>query len=85
MTVTLTLPDDVAQRLEAAAAARGVSVEQLAVEVLSGVDSPPVTAEGRSALEAFVGSGAGDGSSFDIHEARHELAERRLAGGARGL
>ncbi len=85
MTVTLTLPDDVARRLEAAAAARGVTVEQLAVEVLGGVESPAVTAEGRSALETFIGSGASDGSPFDIHEARRELAQRRLAGGARGL
>jgi hypothetical protein len=70
MTVTLTLPDDVARRLEAAAVARGVSAEQLALEVLSGVESPTVTAEGRAALKAFVGSGFGDGSRFDIQEAR---------------
>ena len=60
-----------------------VSVEQLAVEVLGGVDSPPVTApvtaEVRSALEAFIGAAAGDGIfDRDIHEARHELAEDDL-------
>lgn len=81
MTVTWRLPDELERRLEAAAAARGISVEAFAVEVLSGVDAPSGDTAG-AALDAFIGAGAGDGSRFEIHEARRELAARRSAGTA---
>lgn len=42
MTVTVTVPDELAARLQAAAAARGTSVEQLAIEMLSAVEIEPV-------------------------------------------
>jgi len=85
MTVTLIVPDELAQRLQAAAVARGVSVEQLAVEILSRVDAPAPDGEPETALESFLGTGAGNGARFDIHDARRDLAERRRAGGSRHL
>jgi hypothetical protein len=85
VTLTVTVPDELARRLQAAAAARGVSVEQLAVEVLSGVDTPIDDGEARAALEAFIGAGAGDGTRFEIHDARRDLAARRRADGTSRL
>jgi plasmid stability protein len=46
MTVTVTVPDELAARLQAAAAARGTSVEQLAIEMLSAVEIEPVVDSG---------------------------------------
>lgn len=83
MAVTVTVPDEVARRLEAAAKACGVSVEQLAIELLSGVNRPG--GDAAAELEAFIGSGTGDGSRFEIHDARRELARRRVAAGTRHL
>jgi hypothetical protein len=84
MSVTLHLPHELVARLEPVATARGISVEALAVELLSGVDAPSGDAAG-AALEAFLGAGAGDGSRFEIHEARRELAARRGAAGTANL
>lgn len=84
MTVTLNMPDELLRRLEAVAAARRVSVEELAIELLNGVDTPAGDSA-LAALEAFVGAGAGDGSRFEIHDARRELAQRRGAEGTRHL
>lgn len=86
MSMVITFPDDAADRLRAAAVARGVSVDEIAlrlvVEHLPAVDH---TARARTALEAFIGSVSGDGSRFDIHDARRDLAARRWAQGTRSL
>jgi hypothetical protein len=44
MTVTVTVPDELGRRLDAAITARGATVEQLVVEALSTVDAIPVVA-----------------------------------------
>lgn len=84
MTVTLHIPDELERRLQAAATARGISVEEFAVEALSGVDAPSGDVA-HVALDAFIGASAGDGSPFEIHEARRELAARRGVAGIRDL
>lgn len=77
VTVPVTLPDHVAQRLLAEAARRGVTPEQLAAEMLD------AQLPGDDALEAFIGSGhSGRSEPLDLHEARREAADRRLARGA---
>jgi plasmid stability protein len=70
------LPDELAARLEAVAAKRGVSTDELVAEILT------ARLPAEDALEAFIGSGAsGRREPFDIHRARTELAERKLAEG----
>jgi hypothetical protein len=56
MPLTVELPDDVLLRLRATAAARGISVEQLAVETLALVPAEPAPAAG--ATPAFLAAGA---------------------------
>ncbi len=66
MSSTLHVPDELARKLEVAAAARGTTADALATELLEGhvLD----TAGERSKL-AFVGIGAsGDGISHQIDE-----------------
>jgi plasmid stability protein len=66
--MTVNVPDEVARRLEAAAAARGVSVDEFAAEVL--IDNVPevATTSERRHL-AFVGVGASEhGVSDRIEE-----------------
>ena len=89
MTMTITLPDTMARRIEAVAAARGETIEHITVEAL---DASPVLAGTDSVapdidlLEAFIGCGTSDGSKpFEIHEARRELAARRWAAGIENL
>ena len=53
------VPDEVARRLEAAAAARGVTVEELAVEVLA-VNTPAVGETPRRRRLGFVGIGVSE-------------------------
>jgi hypothetical protein len=68
MSMTVNVPDDVARRLEAAAAACGVSVDEFATGVL--IDHVPEVASttGRRHL-AFVGIGASErGVSHRIEE-----------------
>lgn len=79
MTITVHLPDELAAPLAAAAAARGVEVEQIAAELV---------AEGLAgsgavdALEAYLGSGSsGQQEALDIHQARRELATRTTPSG----
>jgi len=77
VTVRVTLPDDVAQRLGAEAARRDMTPEQLAAEVLD------AQLPSEDALEAFIGSGHSCSSeAFELSTARREAAERRLARGA---
>jgi len=68
MSMTLNVPDDVARRLEAAAAARGVSVDELATEVL--IDNVPEVASTTERRHlAFVGIGSSEhGISDRIEE-----------------
>jgi len=70
------LPEELAARLEAVAAKRGVTTDQLVAEILT------ARLPAEDALEAFIGSGAsGRREPFDIHKARTELAEHKLAEG----
>jgi len=65
-----------AAHLEAVAAKRGVTTDQLVAEILT------ARLPAEDALEAFIGSGAsGRREPFDIHKARTELAEHKLAEG----
>jgi len=81
--MSVNLPDDVAARLAAEAARRGVSVDDLAAELLAVrlLQGP----EGRieeDALEAFIGCGAsGRTEPFDLRQARSDLAEQKRAEG----
>jgi chromosome segregation and condensation protein ScpB len=78
MTVTIDLPADAWARLEAEAKRRGITLDQLVAELaalLPAADKPVST--GR--LNEFLGSGrSGDPTwaTRDIHELRHELAQR---------
>ena len=54
--MTVELPDDVIRRLRAAAAARGISIEQLAVEALARVTAE--TEPAASVKLAFIAAGA---------------------------
>lgn len=81
MTVTLDLPAEAQARLQAEATRRGITLDQLVAEI---ADSFPVAGVKPAAgtLEGFFGSGdSGDPAwaTRDIHELRHDLAQRRLA------
>ncbi|HMK97057.1 MAG TPA: hypothetical protein VK425_05870 [Acidimicrobiales bacterium] len=74
MSLTLHVPEDLANRLAAEATRRGISVDELSAELLDAglPDEDP--------LEVFIGSGdSGDPAwaGRDIHELRSELAARR--------
>lgn len=76
----ITLPDEAAERLTAAAAAPGVSADKVVVELvmnLAATNHDDV--EASDALEAFLGSVRGDGTAFEIHSARRDLVSRREA------
>jgi hypothetical protein len=86
MSMVITLPDVAAERVTAAAVARGVTVETVVVELVMDLPSGEVASDAaRDALEAFLGSGTGDGTPFEIHEARRELAARKWAQGIENL
>lgn len=79
MPVTLELTPEVRARLEAEAARRGVTLDQLIAEFAAGLPAPAQPADGN-ALDSFFGSGdSGDPTwaTRDVHELRHELAGRR--------
>ena len=82
--MSVPLPDELAHRLEAEAARRGMTPAELAAEVIR--DHVPAEGEGSDAgvaLEAFFGVGdSGDSEPFDIKRIRQEAAERKLAEGA---
>ena len=68
MSMTVNIPDDVARRLEAAAGARGVTVEELAAEVLTDHVSDVEAAPQRRRL-SFAGIGASKhGISHQVDE-----------------
>lgn len=72
MSVTVDLPDDALRRLEAEAARRGVTIDDIIAELAARLpDEDP--------LESFIGCGAsGDSEPFDIHRARDEMASAKL-------
>ncbi len=75
------LPEDLAARVEAAAAQRGVSAETVVAQAVAAhLPAQHDDDDDTDPLEAFIGSGdSGDPSwaARDIHQLRHELAERR--------
>jgi hypothetical protein len=76
MALTVQLPDEIAARVQAVAADRGVSADEVVVEAVR------AQFPGHETLSAFIGFGAsGDRRPFDIHEARGTLAERKSADG----
>jgi hypothetical protein len=88
MVMTITIPDETARRIEAVAAARGDTIEHVAVEALD--TSPlliePVDSGEVDLLEAFIGCGTSDGTRpTEIHEMRRELAARKWAAGIENL
>lgn len=79
MTLTVELSAEVLRRLEAEAARRGTTVDEVITELAAHL--PDEATPSRHRL-SFVGIGAsGDTRSFDIHSERAELAERKLAEG----
>jgi hypothetical protein len=85
MSMTITLPDEAAERVTAAAAARGVSADKVVVELVMDLPAQGHTDEGRDVLEAFLGSVRGTGTAFEIHSARGDLASQRAAQGIENL
>ena len=80
MSVSVNLPDDIAARALRSADERGVSIDQVVTEALAA--QLPDEGDGYDALEAFIGCGSsGHHEPFEIHAARAELAERKLAQG----
>lgn len=76
--MTLDLPPDATARLEAEAARRGITLDQLVAELASLFPSAS-SPEADTALRKFLRSGdSGDPkwATTDIHELRHELAHR---------
>ena len=86
MALVIAIPDDAARRLAEAAAGRGVTPEELALDLVI-EHLPPAEQNGpaHDALLAFVGSASGQGTRFDIHDARRDLAARRQAEGIANL
>ncbi len=79
MPVTVELPAEALRRLEAEAARRGTSIDDVIAEFAARLpnEAPP-----SGHRLSFIGIGAsGDTRPFDIHRERAELAERKLAEG----
>ena len=81
MSAIVHLPDDLAGRLAAEAARRGVSIDELSAElVAAGLPADTPSAPEPDALQAFIGSGdSGDPSwaGSDTALLRAEAAARR--------
>jgi hypothetical protein len=86
MAMVITLPDEEARKLQAAAVRLGVSVDEVARSLVAD-HLPPIStfARSKALLERFVGSVSGDGLPFDVHDARRELAGRRASQDIRTL
>ncbi len=66
--MTVNVPDEIARRLEAAAAVRGITVEELVVQVLAD-NAPQVDPAPRRRHLGFIGIGASKhGISHQIDE-----------------
>ena len=78
MPVTLDLPPEARARLEAEAARRGITLDQLVAELSNQFPSSGKSAT-DDALGRFLGCGdSGDAAwaTSDIHELRHDVAQR---------
>ena len=75
VSMTVEVPEPLAGRLAAEAARRGVSSNDVAVEVLEDVYRPVEPAGDGDSLGAFIGSGSSG-------QARSDLAARKFAQGA---
>jgi hypothetical protein len=75
MTLVVHLPDELARRVEAAAVARGVSPEQVAVEAIEARLGAPGTSP---QAPSFIGIGA-SGTSEPIGRRHRELIAERFA------
>lgn len=78
MPVTLDLPPEARARLEAEAARRGITLDELVAELSNQFPSSGTTVA-DDALGRFVGCGdSGDAAwaTSDIHELRHDVAQR---------
>ena len=82
--MTVHLPDELRERLAAEAARQGKSVDAFVAELVAKqlpLQHPGDT--GEDALAAFIGCGSsGSDEPFDLHKARRDLADRKLAEGA---
>jgi hypothetical protein len=84
MSMVLTIPDRVADRLRLLAIERGTTVSEAATDLLeASPELPPMVIavdEDEDPLEAFLGCGAsGDHRPRTIHELRDELSAAQLA------
>lgn len=78
MSLRLDLPADAEARLEAEAARRGITLDELVAELSARFPDPKERVKGE-ALKAFLGcgnSGEPSWATHDIHELRREMAER---------
>jgi predicted transcriptional regulator len=86
MAMVIALSDETTQRLESLAVQRGVTPEELVADLV--VEHLPLVdkqVNANEALDNFIGSARGDGTRFEIHDARRELASRKMKDGARRL
>jgi hypothetical protein len=80
MTVTVELPNPLAERIAAEAASRGLTVADLAVETLEGLYGATQAAKPGDALQGFIGSfdsGDPDWASTVTHQLGTQAAIRR--------
>jgi hypothetical protein len=83
MSMVLTVPDRVADRLRLLAIERGTTVSEAATDLLEASPQLPpivIVIKDEDPLEAFLGCGAsGDHRPRTIHELRDELSAAQLA------
>ena len=80
MVVTIELSDEAQARLEAEAARRGITLDELIAQLASQLPARP--GEARRHRLSFIGIGAsGRTEPIDIHRERSELAARKHAEG----
>ena len=78
MVIKVSVPDETARAIEAAAASSGRTVEETAAAML--IEHAPVTAAGGRRRLGFIGAGSsGDPRPTDIHRLRGEVAAQRSA------
>lgn len=77
MTLSVSLPDELARRLAAEAGRRGQSVEELSAELLA----TALPAEDDDALEAFIGSGESGEAAWAGRDTAELRAEARRRAG----
>jgi hypothetical protein len=78
MVIKVSVPDETARAIEAAAESSGRSVEEIAAAMLI-EHAPVISGEARRRL-GFIGAGSsGDGRPTDIHRLRGEVAAQRTA------